>query len=131
MRIFTRSRRKAIAPLALALWLFALVTSIANACGLYDQLGFVDGARPAQAVAAHQESGDGTSPACDQFCADDTPLLSKPKASQDSPAISPALVVAVVSRGRLPALPRSSSAVCGLDPPPQIALSTRFVRLAL
>ena len=129
MSIFTRSRRRATAPLALALWLFALAMSIAHACGVVDQLEHAGIAKAVSAVAAHREPSDETLPACDQFCADDTPLLSKLKAVEDSPAVS---VVAYLRSGvGLLSRPLSSSALAESSQPPVIAVNTRFARLAL
>ena len=131
MGIFNKPRRRAIAPLVLGLWIFALGTSIAHACGLVDQFGHTGDAGPVSAAAAHQEPGDETLPACDRFCADDIPLLSKLKFVEDSPAAPAVLSFALGPSVCLPAPPRSSSALGRPDPPPGIAVYTRFVRLAL
>jgi hypothetical protein len=130
MAVFNKSRRKAIAPVVLGVWIFALMTSIAHACGLLDQLEHVGVQNPVTAVAAHESPDDESLPACDKFCADDIPLLSKLKSVEDSPAASVALVVPLGSSFRLPVPARSSPAVAGPDPP-VIAINTRFVRLAL
>lgn len=131
MGIFNKSRRRAIAPFVLGLWILALATSMAHACGLADQFEHIVVASPVSAAAAHQAPGDETLPACDRFCADDMPLLSKLKSVEDSPAASAVPVPALASSVWLPAPPRSSSAIAGPDPPPGIAVNTRFVRLAL
>ena len=130
MAVFNKSRRKAIAPVVLGVWIFALMTSIAHACGLLDQLEHVGVQNPVAALAAHESPGDESLPACDKFCADDIPLLAKLKSVEDSPAASAALVVPLGSSVRLPVAARSSPAVAGPDPP-AIAINTRFVRLAL
>jgi len=131
MGIFNKSRRRAIAPFVLGLWVLALATSMAHACGLVEQFEHAGLASPVSTAAAHQAPGEETLPACEQFCADDIPLLSKLKSVEDSPAASAVLVPALASRVWLPAPLRSSSAVAGPAPPPGIAVNTRFVRLAL
>ena len=130
MGVFNRSRRRATAPLVLGLWLFALVSSMANACGLVDKLEHA-GLNTAAVPFAHEEGGDDTLPACDRFCADDIPLLSKIKSVEDSPAASAVLVDASFLRVCLPVSREHTTAVAGPDPPPAIAVNTRYVRLAL
>jgi len=130
MAIFNKSRRRVIAPVVLGVWIFALMTSIAHACGLLHQLEHVAVENPVVAVAGHESPGDETLLACEKFCADDIPLLSKLKSVEDSPAASVPLVVAFGSSVHLPAPASSSPAIAGPDPP-VIAINTRFVRLAL
>ena len=131
MAVFNKSRRKAIAPVVLGVWIFALMTSIAHACGLLDQLERVGIQNPIPAVAAHESPGDETLPACDKFCADDIPLLTKLKAVEDSPTGSALVIAAPIAPAIWLASAESTSVVHGPDPPPAIAVNTRFVRLAL
>ena len=131
MAIFNKSRRRVIAPVVLGVWIFALMTSIAHTCGLLHQLEHVAVENPVAAVAGHESRGGETLPACEKFCADDIPLLSKLKSVEDSPAASSVpLLVAFGSSVHLPAPAPSLPAVAGPDPP-VIAINTRFVRLAL
>jgi len=131
MGIFNKSRRRALAPLLLGLWIFALVTSMAHACGLVVQLHHAAVANPISVLLDHQEQGDESAPACDQFCADGIPLLSKLKSAEGSPATSAVLVLALAFSTCSPAVQWSLSSVGGPDPPPAIAINTRFVRLVL
>ena len=130
MGIFNKTRRKATAPFVLALWTFALLAGIAHACGLGEQLEHAAMGKPV-AASPYQASDDGTVPACEQFCADDIPLLTKLKAVEDSPAGSALLITARVSQRYCRASAEAASSVVGPDPPPGIAVNTRFVRLAL
>ena len=101
MRILSRSRRKAMTPFVLALWLFALAASIAHACGLDDALG-------------RASLG-----------------LKTLKAVEDSPAGVALLVPASESGAPVVAYPRTIEVRSGSNPPPDLAINTRFVRLAL
>lgn len=129
MGVFRRSSRKAIAPLVLALWIFALMASIAHGCGLDEVLRHSD-ARPPVTL-GHDDQRSDDCPACDQFCADDTPLQGKLKLVED-PSNSAALLVltwscfAPLVNGHLHESRRPAA-----DLPPVIAINTRYVRLAL
>src|SRR5690349_5846821 len=123
MGIFNKSRSRAIAPFVLGLWLFALVSSMAHACGLVDELEHA-GPNSTAANVAHEDDTDDTLPACDRFCADDIPLLSKIKSVEDSPAASAVLVDASFLRVCLPVSREPKTAVAGPDPPPTIAVNT-------
>jgi hypothetical protein len=130
MVIFSKSRRRATAPFVLALWMFALLASMAHACGLGEAL---DGATWSEAAAVGwgTPSGDDTLPACDQFCADDIPILAKLTAVEDGPAGSTLLPAAPIAYTlRLPDR-ASSSVVARPEPAPDPAINTRYVRLAL
>ena len=129
MGFYSRRRRRATTPLVLALWLFALLASIAHACGLDGDFRHAVFNMPA-AASAHQAPADSTSPACEKFCADDSALLTKLKAVEDSPAGSAFLVPAPIA-GPVAIAARLSEPLSGPDPPPGIAINTRFVRLAL
>ena len=130
MGIFSRTRRRSTTPFVLALWLFALAASIAHACGLGESFHQPSVIQPAS-VAAHQDPRDGALPPCDQFCADDTALLMKLKAVEDSPTGTVLLASVPGFDALLVASTRTSEPLPGPDPPPGIAINTRFVRLAL
>jgi hypothetical protein len=109
--------------------MLALSASIAHACGVLDALNHVDRPAPSAIHAGH--AGDDSSPACEQFCADDFPVLSKLKVLEDGPASQKAIAAVP---GLLPAAADSSRAEPpprGILPPPALAVNTRFVRLAL
>jgi|SRR6266487_3201867 len=130
MNWFCKRRRKVIAPVVLALWSFAIFVSVAHACGLDERLGQAGGNNTVNAMANHG-SDDGAVPNCDQFCADDIPLLAKLKAVQDSPTAQAMLVPALVGEVfQLIAAP-VASLLPSPDPPRGIALHIRFIRLAL
>ena len=130
MGIYSRTRCKSTTPFVLALWLFALAASIAHACGVGESLHQATVVKPAS-VATDQDSRDGALPACDKFCAEDTPLLMKLKVVEDSPT-GIVLLAAVPTFGALIVnSERTSQPLPGPDPPPAIAVNTRFVRLAL
>ena len=130
MVVFGKRQRKTLAPLVLALWLFALFVSVAHACGLDEHLSQV-GQSEAAKVGGHDRSDDGASPACHKFCSDDLPVLAKLKAVQDPPSGQALMGPPFVGESfqttvaPVPSLPPSP------DPPPGIAVYIRFVRLAL
>ena len=122
--------RRSTTPLVLALWLFVIAASIAHACGLGDALDHASVTRPASVV-AHQGAGDAALPACDQFCADETVLLTKLKGVEDSPGGGALLAWAVTSGAPIVVPPRAFQPHPRPDPPRGMAINTRFVRLAL
>jgi len=130
MVVFCKRRRKAIAPLVLAFWLFALFVSIAHACGLDEHLSHV-GQSEAAKVGGHDKSDDRASPACDKFCSDDLPVLAKLKAVQDPPTGQTLLGLAFVGESFQTTVAPVPSLLPSPDPPPGIAVCIRFVRLAL
>jgi len=67
----------------MVLWLFALLVSVAHACGLDEALAYADPSVAGQ-IGGHDGS-DAGSPACKEFCSDDSPLLAKLKTVQDPP----------------------------------------------
>jgi hypothetical protein len=129
MSIFSRSRRKSTTPFVLALWLFALAASIAHACGLDE--AFAQAGWGEHASVGRQAPGHGALPACDRFCSDDIPLLKSLKAVEDSPAGVALPAPASASSASVVAHPRTIEVRSGSDPPPDLAINTRFVRLAL
>ena len=130
MSVFPRPRRKFIASLILASWLFAIFASVAHACNLDDDLG-----RTFHAAAAGAHGHDGPDsdacPGCAKFCVDDLAVLAKLKAIQDPPTGQALLTPAVVGDTLQIAAASVSSVLTSPDPPPGIAINTRFVRLAL
>ena len=130
MVVFCKRQRRAMAPLVLAFWLFALFVSVAHACGLDDQLSHV-GQSEAAKVAGHDTSDDGVSPACDKFCSDDLPVLAKLKAVQDPPTGQVLMGPPIVGESFQTTVAAVASLLLSPDPPPGIAVYIRFVRLAL
>jgi hypothetical protein len=129
MGVFSRCRRRSITPYVLALWLVALGASMANACGLGEGFEQAGVAKPASVV--HQAPDGDTLPACDKFCVDDIPLLTKLKSVEDSPVGTACLAAPGLHSLPVVAPARTFESVTGHDPPPGIAINTRFVRLAL
>src|SRR5947207_341476 len=130
MVVFGKRQRKAVTPFILAFWLFAIFVSVAHACGLDEALG--NAARSeAASIAGHGAPNDGAFPACDKFCADDSPLLAKLKAVQDPPTGQAVIVPTVAGGSFHVTVAPVPSLLSGPDPPPGIAVNIRFVRLAL
>ena len=130
MVVFCKRRQKAIAPLVLAFWLFAIFVSVAHACGLDDDLGHA-GRSEAAKVGGHDGSGDGAFPACDKFCSEDLRVLGKLKAVQDPPAGQALHVPTLVGESFHTATAPVPLLLLSPDPPPGIDVNIRFVRLAL
>ena len=128
--LFSRRYRKSTTPLVLAIWLFALVSSVAQACGFADDVEHA-GVNVIAVLAAHQDAGEQTSPTCEKFCADDLALVTKLSAVEDSPAGTAVLAPAPDYAVPVVSATRTSWLLSGPDPPPGIAVNTRFVRLAL
>jgi hypothetical protein len=128
--LFRKRQRKALAPVILASWVFAILVSIANACGLVG-----DVARPKQSETAtipgHEVPDSGAPLACIQFCSDDFPVLGKIKAIQDPPTGAPLIVADLFGDPMQTVAATFSSLEPRLHPPPAIAVNIRFVRLAL
>ncbi len=130
MVVFCKRRRKFITPFILAFWLFAIVVSVAHACGLDENFGHA-GLNTTVNVSEHDGSHNGTCPSCDRFCADDFPVLAKLKAVQDPPTGQALLVPVLVGESFQVAASSVPSLLQNPDPPPGIAVNIRFVRLAL
>ena len=121
--------RRPLAAAALACWLFALGVSIAHACGLDAYLG---DANEIQSMAMSGQGGDESSPpGCPRFCADDVPVLAKIKLVQDQAGAQPLLVSLDSIQPPVTAVPPPVSRSRAPQPPPGIAVTIRFVRLAL
>src|SRR6266567_4540036 len=95
MVVFCKRQRKFITPFILALWLFAIVVSVAHACGLDENFGHAD-LNTSVNVSGHDGLHNGTCSSCDRFCANDFPVLAKLKAVQDPPTGQALLVPVVV-----------------------------------
>ena len=128
--VFGKRRQKAIAPLILALWLFALIVSVAHACGLDDDLGYAAGSKAAM-VGGHDGTEDGAFPACDKFCSDELAVLAKLKAVQDPPTGQAFVVPHIVGGSFQTTVAPVPAMLPSPEPPPGIAVNIRFVRLAL
>jgi len=103
---------------------------MAQACGLGEHVELA-GTSKVAAAGLHSSPDDETSPACIQFCADDHPVVTKLKAVEESPGGSAPFIPARMPDRRLFASVHGSLTVIVPDPPPGIAVNTRFVRLAL
>ena len=128
--IFGKRRRKAITPLILAFWLFAIFVGVAHACGLAESLSHANRSEAAM-VGGHHDSDGGAPSACGKFCRDDLPVLAKLKAVQDPPAGQALIVAPFVGESFQATVPPIPSLLLSPDPPPGIAVNIRFVRLAL
>jgi hypothetical protein len=110
--------------------LFALAVSVIHACGLDADFGEVPRAE-AMTMSGQDGADDSTPPGCDQFCADNFPLLAKLKLVQDQSGAQPLLI----SLSSVAPMPTSEATVASLsrspDPPPVVAVNIRFLRLAL
>jgi hypothetical protein len=128
MALLRTRHRKILASITLGCWLFAFLVGIASACGLDDER-----MHSWAAVAATESQGHGDDakvPGCEQFRATDLPALTKIQSAQDlpgGPTLAPAPFIEV-----LPAWASvTPKPMRWTHPPPDIALYTRFVRLAL
>ncbi len=129
MRIRRRQRR-VLAAAVLGSWLFALFISIAHACGLGGELGYSQQVVTAMA-GGHVQGDQDALPACKQFCADDSPVLAKVKSVQDQLGGDALLLPPSLGEALLAWPAAALSLRDRPQPPPGIALNTRFVRLAL
>jgi hypothetical protein len=128
MAVFNARQRKIVTSVALGCWLLAFVVGVIHACGLDEAIGHT---HQGVTVSTGSQGGDADAePGCDQFCANDIPLLAKPQPGQDQP-MAPAVLPHFLGE---PLLVRTSSVPPSLQrqhPPPDVALIIRFVRLAL
>jgi hypothetical protein len=129
MALFNAHHRKALTSVALGCWLFAFFAGVVHACGLDGRPGH------SQRVAAASIDGqcqgdDDAHPGCEQFCADNLPVLAK-QSVQDQPGGQALLVLPFVDKPLLARMASVPSPLHRPHPPPGIALNTRFVRLAL
>lgn len=128
MTCFHRRQRKTLAAMVVACWLFTLFVGVAHACGLDGDLGHTS---PIEAMTKNGHADDGTPPACNQFCANDLPILAKIKLVQDQSSAQ-SLIISLLA---VEPIITSGFPVASLfpspDPPPGIAVNTHFVRLAL
>jgi hypothetical protein len=130
MGLFRKRWQRFVAPFILASWLFAVFASVAQACGLDEDLASLVRGEAAQ-INGHGQSHDDPCPACDKFCADDLAVLAKIKAAEGPPTgqaiLSPGAAGETFPISAAPV----SSTVPPPAPPPGIAINVRFVRLAL
>ncbi len=129
MRI-RRSQRRVLAAAVLGFWLFALLISVAHACGLGGELGYSQQIVTVMA-GGHVQGDDDALPACKQFCADDSPVLAKLNSVQDQPGGHAMLLPPSLGEPLAARVASAPSLLYRLNPPPGIALNIRFVRLAL
>jgi hypothetical protein len=127
--IFCKRRRKAVTPLLLAFWLFAIFVSVAHACGLED--GVAHAAQSEAANVVGHDRPDHSLPGCAKFCSDDLPVLAKLKAAQDPPAEQALMGSPFVGESFQTTVIPIPSLLRWSDPSPGIAVNIRFVRLAL
>ena len=129
--IYLRPRyRKPLSAVIAACWLFALVVSVVHACGLDADLGYASQAM-AMTMSGPGGADDGAPPGCAQFCAENLPLVAKLKLVQDQPSAQPMLNSSLAVEPLLTVVTPVASLLRSTDPPPAIAVYTRFVRLAL
>jgi hypothetical protein len=129
MSLLNTHQRKVVTSVTLGCWLFAFFVGVVHACGLEQALGHSQ-----QVVAALTDSqGQGDEdalPSCEQFCADDVPVLAKLQSVQDQPG-GHALPPPSLGDPLLVRVAAVPSPLHRPHPPPGVALITRFVRLAL
>ena len=130
MAVFSMRRRRAIAPFILGFWLFAICVSVAHACGLDEDFRNA-GVSKTSLVSALCALDESATPACEKFCFDDSPLLAKLTAVQDSPTGQAFIVPAPVGGSIQTVTAPPPLLWLSPDPPPGIAVNIRFVRLAL
>ena len=130
MGVFCKRRRKAVAPLVLAFWLFAVILSVAQACGMGDELAHA-GQKGTANVVGHDRSRDGAPPCCAKFCSDDIPLLAKVKAVQDPTGGHALATLSLISKPFPVATAPLASILQEQNLSPGIAVSIRFLRLTL
>jgi len=121
-----RRHRRVLTALVLGTWLFALFAATAHAC----VPGNEHIARVACVAIAGGEAGLGHSSGCEQFCHDDTPVLSVLQLVHDQPAAPPLSVSTAVD---LPghARRRAAPACVRAHSPPDVPILLRSLRLAL
>lgn len=132
MSCFNAHRRKVITSVTLGCWLFAFFIGVVHACGQEVALDHARHGGSSVMASTDSQSHDDrdVAPYCEQFCIDDTPVLTSPQSGQDQPqshahpppSTGDPLWVRVFSVP--PPLYRP-------HPPPGIALITLFGRLAL
>lgn len=122
-----RRHRKAFAAWTLGVWLFALLVGIASACA---PLTAQPGSEQGMAMPAGTGGDDSPSANCLQFCADDTPVLSKLQLMPDQPTGRPLLVATAASLD-VPSNAPDVPVVHLAGPPPGVPVLLRSQRLAL
>jgi hypothetical protein len=130
MSPFRKRWQKSVAPFILASWLFSIFASVAQACGLDDDVASLVRGEAGQ-VSGHGQSHNGASPACDKFCADDLTVLAKVKTAEDPPTGQAVLAPGVAGEAFPISVAPVSLTVPHPTPPPDLAINIRFVRLSL
>jgi hypothetical protein len=122
-------RRRAVASLVLGAWMFALVASLAHACGFAEELGIDRPVAAALPEGGHGDPEGAAPPGCKQFCGDGISALAKLKTFQDQPNAQTLLPLSWLGEVR----PTNAAAPALLHPKPtpSLAVNIRFVRLAL
>lgn len=133
MTRYRRFRRNVLTSVALGSWLFAVLVSAAHACGIGDLHGGHGSLVPPRAAQSHANGAERPAAlsACLPFCAEVAPAVAS-RACHAPQVDQPATVA--TSPSYLGLAPRIATAAAVLDrpdPPPGIALYTRFLRLAL
>jgi hypothetical protein len=108
----------------------SLSTSVVHACGLDGELGHSQQV-VAASIDSQRQGDDDAHPGCEQFCADNLPVLAKLQSVQDQPGGQALLLTPFVGEPLLARMASVPSPLHRPHPPLGIALNTRFVRLAL
>ena len=129
MALLGTRQRHVLASITLGCWLFAVFAGVVHACGLDGEFGHSQ-----QAVSAStdtpRQGADDAAPGCEQFCADNLPVLAKIQLVADQPGEQALLPFSLYQ----PLLARVAFVPSPLHrprPTPGVALNTRYVRLAL
>jgi hypothetical protein len=128
-RVLNR-HRQFLASGVLALWAFAMLVGIANAC-TWDGVAAV----PHQPTTAVHAGGDPMedrmATGCEEFCSDDVPLVGVLRLVQDPPAGEPLVVATHHDLGYLPIFAPLLRLARTAHPSAGVPLSLRIVRLTL
>jgi hypothetical protein len=130
MALFNAHQLKVLTSVTLGCWLFAIFVGVVHACGLDGELGHTQQV-VAASIDSQRQGDDDAHPGCEQFCADNLPVLAKLQAVQDQPGGQALLLPSFVGEPLLARMASVPSPLHRPHPPPGIALNTRFVRLAL
>lgn len=130
MAFLNAYRRKVLASATLGCWLFVLFVGVVHACGLDEKLSHLQSSI-ATSSANPGQGDDHPAPGCEQFCADNVPVLAKLQSANDQPYVQSLLLPAFLSRSALLRAAIAPSVLHRQHQPPRIALNTLFVRLAL
>lgn len=129
MALVNAHQRKVLTSVTLGCWLFALFVGVAHACGLDAALSPLHHAVTVS-VGSQDQGDEDALLGCEQFCADDLPVVAKLQLVQDHPG-GHALPLPSLGEPLIIRVAWAPSLARRLDPPPDIAPNIRFVRLAL